>query len=77
MGAEAECTVRFNGRVSSGKALLETEALIFRGAFRLAIPYARMTGVTAESGPVARRVFSDTHAADRFVILLAERKRRS
>lgn len=50
MGAEAQCTVRFNGRVSDGKALLETDALIFRGTFRLAIPYATMTRVAAESG---------------------------
>lgn len=50
MGAEAQCTVRFNERVSSGKALLETDALVFRGTFRLAIPYAAMTRVAAESG---------------------------
>jgi len=38
--------------------LFETEALIFRGAFRLVIPYARMTGVTAAAGQL-RVTFPD------------------
>jgi hypothetical protein len=35
MGLEANCRARFGRKVSSGKALLETEALIFRAALRL------------------------------------------
>lgn len=50
MGAEARCTIRFNGRVSAGTALLETDALIFRGTFALAIPYKAMTRVASDGG---------------------------
>lgn len=39
MGAEAVCNVRYAGQVSEGKALLETNELIFRGDFRLRIPF--------------------------------------
>jgi len=37
MGQEMECQVRFGGKVSAGKALIETDELIFRGGFRLKI----------------------------------------
>jgi hypothetical protein len=39
MGAELSCVVHHEGRSSEGKALLETEELIFRGGFRLRIPF--------------------------------------
>lgn len=58
MGDEAACTVRFGRQVSSGKALLETDALIFRGAFRLAIPYTSMRRVVADCGQL-RVTFPD------------------
>jgi hypothetical protein len=50
MGAQAKCTARFDGKVSSGTALLETDALVFRGTFRLSIPYKRMVRVEAHQG---------------------------
>ena len=50
MGAEAKCTLRFQGTVSSGRALLETEGLIFRGRIRLAIPYRDIRRVEASDG---------------------------
>lgn len=50
MGAEAKCTARFDGKVSAGTALLETDALIFRGTFRLSIPYTRMLQVDGDQG---------------------------
>lgn len=41
MGQEAICEVRFGGRVTEGKALLEAKGVIFRGGeFRLNIPFA-------------------------------------
>lgn len=40
MGKESQCTCRWDQRTSSGKALLETEEIIFRGDFRLVIPVA-------------------------------------
>jgi hypothetical protein len=45
------CSVRYAGRASEGKALLETSEVIFRGGdFRLRIPFAEMTSVAAEDG---------------------------
>ena len=37
MGAEVKCRVHFGGQSSEGKALLETNEIIFRGDFRLKI----------------------------------------
>jgi hypothetical protein len=50
MGAESQCTVRFNGQRSDGKALLETDDLIFRGTFRLAIRRKSITKAEALDG---------------------------
>ena len=50
MGSHVDCTVRFNGRVSNGKAELASEALIFRGDFRLSILFKNLTAVEAEDG---------------------------
>lgn len=55
MGQEADCTVTVRGRTSRGRAYLETDALLFRGAFRLAIPYAQMTSVKAQGGRLVVR----------------------
>ncbi len=50
MGQQADCTARFRGKISRGRALLESEELIFRGAFRLAIPFRAMKSVSARDG---------------------------
>jgi hypothetical protein len=50
MGQEAACEARFGGQVSTGKALLETDALIFRGAFRLSIPLGSIQTAEAADG---------------------------
>jgi hypothetical protein len=50
MGNEANCTVRFGKQVSTGKALLETNELIFRGEFRLKIPFQAIKSVKAVDG---------------------------
>jgi hypothetical protein len=47
MGSEVECTVRFGGKISQGKAHLETETLLFRGAFRLSIPFKEISDLKA------------------------------
>src|SRR4051812_34793415 len=47
MGREAECLVRFGTQSSRGKALLETTEIIFRGDFRLKIPFAEIRLVEA------------------------------
>src|SRR5260370_26931923 len=50
MGSQVDCTVRFNGRVSKGRAELESEGLIFRGDFRLSILFKNLTAIEAEDG---------------------------
>jgi hypothetical protein len=50
MGAEAACSVRFGRKASSGKALLEASELIFRGDFRLVIPFSEIDMVDASNG---------------------------
>jgi hypothetical protein len=50
MGLEAECTVEWKGRATKGKALLETEELLFRGATRLKISRKDITKIAAEGG---------------------------
>lgn len=51
MGAEAKCTLTFGKTKAEGKALLETDALTFRGGdVRLSVPYKRMSAVEAKAG---------------------------
>ena len=50
MGNEIICAVKFGKQRSEGKALLETSELIFRGDFRLKIPFAAMKSVEAVKG---------------------------
>jgi hypothetical protein len=58
MGAESRCTAHFGGQRSEGKALLETEHLLFRGQFRLEIPRKAITEVDAADGTL-RVTFPD------------------
>ena len=58
MGAESQCTVQFDGQRSEGKAQLETDHLIFRGAFRLTIPRKAITTLDAVDG-MLRVTFPD------------------
>jgi hypothetical protein len=51
VGQEMVCTAVRAGRRVEGRALLETDELLFRGdGLRVAIPYASITGVRAEDG---------------------------
>ena len=50
MGQEAECVVRYGKLQSTGKALLETGELIFRGDFRLKIPFSGIETMRAVNG---------------------------
>ena len=50
MGAEAICTARSDGRMSTGKALLETAEVIFRGDFRVVLKVQELTAVEATGG---------------------------
>ena len=50
MGSELKCTVRFGKESSEGKALLETSEVLFRGGFRLKIPFATIKSAKALDG---------------------------
>jgi hypothetical protein len=50
MGQEAKCEVRFGGKTSVGRALLETDDLIFRGDFRLSIPLKSIRSLETADG---------------------------
>jgi hypothetical protein len=50
MGSEAVCRVSYKDEASEGKALLETSELLFRGAFRLKIPFAQIATLEATGG---------------------------
>jgi len=55
MGQEAICTVNFGGKTSQGKARLETEELVFRGDFRIAVPFRRIRSLQARDGSLKVR----------------------
>jgi len=50
MGKEANCVARFGKQKSAGKALLETNELIFRGDFRLNIMFVSLKSAKAVNG---------------------------
>jgi hypothetical protein len=50
VGLEALCVGRKGDQVGEGKLQLETDFMLFRGAFRLKIPLADLQSVRAESG---------------------------
>jgi hypothetical protein len=50
MGQEVQCKVRFGGKTAVGKALLESEELLFRGGMRLKIPFRAMKSVKSADG---------------------------
>jgi hypothetical protein len=53
MGQEIKCRVDFRKESSSGKALLETSELIFRGDFRLKIPFPSIRDMKVSAGKLA------------------------
>src|SRR5258708_22511942 len=55
MGLEAECTVRVGRKTSLGKAQLEGEVLVFRGDFRLDIPFDSIKEARADGDALAVR----------------------
>jgi hypothetical protein len=55
VGQELLCTVRSAGKTAKGKALLETCEIIFRGDFRLKVPFASLNSVVARDGELHLR----------------------
>jgi hypothetical protein len=55
MGAEIQCKVKFGKQRGEGRALLETNEIIFRGDFRLKIPLKDIKTVKAQNGDLRVR----------------------
>lgn len=64
MGLDAACTLYLNGRATRGRALLEQHDLIFRGPFRLAIPFKEIQSAHAAGGSLAVRFGARTATFD-------------
>jgi len=62
MGNEADCEVRFGRQASKGHARLEEKELLFRGDFRLKIPFRDVTSIDVKRG-VMKIAFSGGEAA--------------
>jgi hypothetical protein len=50
MGNEAQCKLRFDGKTFSGKALLETSEILFRGDTRIKISFPSIIALQARDG---------------------------
>jgi hypothetical protein len=50
MGQELKCRAEFGEQSSEGKALLESTEIIFRGGFRLKIPFQKIESMEASAG---------------------------
>jgi hypothetical protein len=50
MGSEARCDVRLNKQTSKGRARLEEKELLFRGDFRLKIPFGDVKSIDVKRG---------------------------
>ena len=56
MGNELNCSVRFGKQQSEGKALLETSEILFRGEFRLKIPFSTIKSAKAVDGELRLQI---------------------
>jgi len=56
MGNEATCKVHFDRQQSEGKALLETSEILFRGDFRLKIPFSTIKSAKVVNGELRLQI---------------------
>ena len=50
MGQEVKTTLRFDGRILEGMALLETDSIIFRGGVSLTVKFSEIFKIEANAG---------------------------
>jgi hypothetical protein len=50
LGQKIACCAKFRGKLSPGKALLESNEIIFHGDFRLKIPFASIMEIKTQDG---------------------------
>ncbi len=56
MGNELNCKAKFGEQKSEGKALLETSEILFRGEFRLKIPFSTIKSAKAVDGELRLQI---------------------
>ena len=49
MGLESMCTASYSGKTSKGSVQLETDAILFRGDFKLTLPFKAWVFTQPES----------------------------
>src|ERR1700730_7357178 len=64
MGLEANCVARYGDQVSKGTAHLDSDHLLFRGDFRLLIPFKEMKSVTVNDGCLLMAVADGSASLD-------------
>ena len=64
MGAEVSCKLRMGKGVFAGRALLETDFLLFRGDQRVKIPFSDIRGVEAKDGVLRLTLAKGTAALE-------------
>ena len=60
MGREHTCEASYNRERGEGKALLETDEVVFRGAFRARVTFAAVTGITVRGGALSLKTAGGT-----------------
>jgi hypothetical protein len=60
MGREIQCRMKFNGKWFQGKALLETNEIIFRGEQRLKVPLSSLNSAVARDGELHLKWLEDS-----------------
>ena len=50
MGLDTTCTATYKRQRSEGRALLETDHVLFRGAFRVKVPVSSITSIKTTRG---------------------------
>ena len=60
MGREIQCRMKSNGKWFQGKALLETNEIIFRGEQRLKVPFSSLKSAVARDGELHLKWLDDS-----------------
>jgi len=68
MGSSLNCRATFDGRASVGRAELESDHVLFRGAFRVKLPLSSITAVRVSNG-----VLTLTAAAGTLELVLGDK----
>ena len=68
MGKEADCHARFGQQASDGHARLEEKELLFRGDFRLKIPFGDVRAIEVKRGVMKNALPASLATADRIYV---------